>query len=150
MSDSAKAVGTLTPRMERFCQEYLLDLNASAAYRRAYPSCKSARAAAASSAQLMARPAVSARIAELQRTAADKAALTAEWVLKRLMAEIEFKGEGSSHAARVSAIGLAMKHLGLFLEDAPNPARPSVDLSKLTDEQKAGLLLALRAARSAG
>jgi hypothetical protein len=138
-------VAGLTPKQQRFAAEYVVDLNETqAAIRAGY----SAHTAQKNAHRLMSNAGVQVVIAEKMKAREQDTGVTAAWVLLRLRAEAEFTGEGSSHAARVSALGLAMRHLGMFLEDAPHPDRPAFDLTRLTDEQKRDLLAALRAARS--
>ncbi|HYC32375.1 MAG TPA: terminase small subunit [Gemmatimonadales bacterium] len=72
------------PRHERFCEEYLEDLNATAAYQRAYPGAKPA-AARASAAQLLANPSVADRIAELQAERAARVQVRLDDILRELM-----------------------------------------------------------------
>jgi hypothetical protein len=73
-------------------------------------------------------------------------ALSPAWVLDQLCRQIELTGKGSYHTARVNALGLAMRHLGLLVQDAPHPDAPKFDLSKLTDAQKLAVLTGLRLA----
>lgn len=69
---------------ERFCEEYLLDLNATAAYQRAYPT--AARASAGvGGAQLLGKPRVAERIAELQAERAERVKVKLDDVLRELM-----------------------------------------------------------------
>jgi phage terminase small subunit len=83
----------MTPRQQRFAEEYTLDLNGTAAVIRAGYSRKGASVAAA---KLLAKPAVAARIAELMRERSDRTKIDADWVLqkavevyKRVTQEIE-------------------------------------------------------------
>lgn len=73
----------LTPHQERFCLEYMLDLNGSAAYRRCSPRV-SEKVARVGAAKLLAKPDLQARIAELQRAALARSNLTADRVLREL------------------------------------------------------------------
>lgn len=73
----------LTPANEQFCREYLVDLNGSAAYRRAYPGV-SEKVARSNASRLMADPGVQERIAELQRERIARSELTADRVLREL------------------------------------------------------------------
>lgn len=71
----------LTAKQELFCQEYIIDLNATqAAIRAGY----SERTANAQASRLLANVKVSARIKELKDERAEKLELDAYWVLKRL------------------------------------------------------------------
>src|SRR5207244_1024677 len=48
------------------------------------------------------------------RDRSQRTELTQDWVLQRLQAEAQLRGEGSSHSARVRALELLGKHLALF------------------------------------
>ena len=77
-------VGPLeNPRHERFCQEYLIDLNATKAYQRVYKGV-SANVAGAAAARLLGDVRVSARVAELQQDRAIRTGITADSVLEEL------------------------------------------------------------------
>ena len=136
----------LTPKQERFVAEYLVDLNATqAAIRAGY----SAKGATVRGSELLANRNVAVAIAAGQKNREQRTGITQDWALERLKREAEFEGEGSSHAARVSALGLAMKHLGMLKEDAPHPDRKTLDISKLTDDAKRAILAGLRLALGA-
>ncbi len=139
----------LSARHETFCLEYVIDLNGSAAYQRAYPKVKTSGAARTGAARLLANVSVRERVAELQLARAARSDTTHEWVLERLKHEAEFEGQGTSHAARVSALALIAKHLGMF-KPVPVPDRPPIDLSKIPDDLKRALLAGLRAVRGPG
>lgn len=76
----------LTPKQQRFVAEYLVDLNATAAYRRAGYACRTDNAAAASASALLRNPKVAAAVAEAQARHAAGAGVTAERVLKEVAA----------------------------------------------------------------
>lgn len=103
----------LTPKQARFVEEYLLDLNAAAAARRAGYSEKNADSIAA---QLLRKTKVFEAVQSAVAARSAKAEITAEYVLENLkrlsercMSEKEF---APSAAAR--ALELLGKHLGLF------------------------------------
>ncbi|MDY3868886.1 MAG: terminase small subunit [Pyramidobacter sp.] len=105
--------GKLTPKQARFVEEYLLDLNAAAAARRAGYSEKNADSIAA---QLLRKTKVFEAVQSAVAARSAKAEITAEYVLENLkrlsercMSEKEF---APSAAAR--ALELLGKHLGLF------------------------------------
>jgi len=103
----------LTPKQQRFVEEYLVDLNATqAAIRAGY----SERTADQQGSRLLANVKVKAAIAVAVERRSEDTGITAAWALQRLKREAEYTGKGSSHAARVAALGLAMKHLGMTPE----------------------------------
>jgi phage terminase small subunit len=101
----------LTPKQAAFVQEYLIDLNASAAYRRAGyasgdPDVHGPR--------LMGNDGIKAAIdAEMGRRS-NRLRLDQDEVVRGLLREAQREGEGSSHGARVSAWIALGKHLGMF------------------------------------
>lgn len=76
------AANKLSPKQEKFCLEYLKDLNGSQAAIRAGYSEKASRAIAS---ELLTFPNVMARVKELRDRMHKKLELTNEWVLERLM-----------------------------------------------------------------
>ena len=103
----------MTPRQQRFVDEYLLDLNATqAAVRAGY----SPRTANEQSARLLANASIAAAVQSAQQSRSDRVQITQDDVLRGLRREATLTGEGSSHAAGVSAWGLIGKHLGMFVE----------------------------------
>lgn len=119
----------MTPRQQRFVDEYLLDLNATkAAIRAGY----SARTAEQQGPRLLGNVEIAAAVQTAQQARSERLQITQDTVLSGLRREATLTGEGSSHAARVSAWGLIGKHLGMFVErrqqlgengEAVNPAR---------------------------
>jgi phage terminase small subunit len=101
----------LTPKQQRFVEEYAVDCCATGAARRAGYS---DRTAAQIGYQLLQKPSVqkAARMAMAER--ARRAEITADFVLQRLRDEATRQGEGSSQAARVRALHLLGEHFGLF------------------------------------
>lgn len=71
----------LTPKQERFCQEYLVDLNGTQAAIRAGYSPKTANEIAAEN---LAKPSIVARVAELQAERATRTQVTADRVVREL------------------------------------------------------------------
>ena len=106
----------LTPKQQAFVREYLVDLNAAGAYRRAGYAAKSDHVASVNAAALMAHHGIAAAIAEAQKARAERVELTQDYVLRGLKKEAEDHGNGSSAAARVAAYKLLGQHLGMFTE----------------------------------
>ena len=71
----------LTDRQERFCQEYLIDLNATQAYIRAGYSARTAHNCAS---RLMAKAGVRTRIDELMAVRSRRTGVTQERVVREL------------------------------------------------------------------
>ena len=67
----------------RFCEEYVIDLNATDAYTRAGYKSKNKKSAGAASARLLADGRISARIAELQKLRGERTETDADMVVKQ-------------------------------------------------------------------
>src|SRR5262245_53640614 len=106
----------LPPKQELFVTEYLLDLNAAAAYRRAGYSARTDHEASVGGSRLLAKAGIAARVAAAQAERAARLLITADEVLRGLRREATLTGEGSSHSARVAAWKALGKHLGLFVD----------------------------------
>ena len=103
----------LTPKRLRFVQEYLIDFNATQAATRAGYSAKTAKQQGQ---RLLTFVDVQKAIAEAGGKQAEKLDLSVERVLRGLFEEATRHGEGTSHAARVSAWGLLGKYHSLFTD----------------------------------
>ena len=104
----------LTPKMARFVEEYLIDLNATqAAIRAGYKNGEIGR-------QIITKNNVIEAIQKAQSKLSEACLVTQKMVIDGLKAEATLTGEGSSHSARVSAWGLLGKHLGMFVEKTEN------------------------------
>jgi hypothetical protein len=99
----------------RFAAEYIIDLNATRAYKRAGYTAKG-HCATKNASELVTKPDVQAEIARLKAERAARVTVTQDFVIGRLLIESQHEGEGSSHAARVRAVELLGKHLGMFAE----------------------------------
>lgn len=105
----------MTDKQEAFVREYLVDLNASAAARRAGYSVKTA---GAMSVKLMAMPIIQEAIAKAKAERSERTEITADYVLtnlktiaERCMIEEDFNAAGAN-----KALELLGKHLGLWTE----------------------------------
>lgn len=104
----------LTPKQRRFVAEYLVDLNATqAAIRAGY----SEHTAKQQGQRLLTNADVADAIGAALKTRSDRTEVTQDQVVRGLMAEAEFKGDGSSHSARVAAWAHLGKHLGIFTDN---------------------------------
>ncbi len=102
---------TLTPKQTRFVQEYLIDLNATAAARRAGYSAKTAKAMGCEN---LTKPDIQAAVAEAQDARVERTLISQDEVIHGLKAEATYKGDSASHGARVSAWAHLGKHLKMF------------------------------------
>jgi phage terminase small subunit len=99
----------LLPKQERFVQEYLKDLNATAAAGRAgykKPNKQGPR--------LLVNVGIQEAIVAAKAERACRCKLSATWVIRRLRKEATARGPNASPSARVRALELLGKHLGLF------------------------------------
>lgn len=104
----------LTARQQAFVDHYLVSLNASEAYKRAGYRAKNANVAAANASLLIRNHRVFAAIEAGQRLRAERVALDQDEVVRRLRAEADYHGPGRRHMARVRALELLARHLGMF------------------------------------
>ena len=103
----------LTPKQQRFVDEYLIDLNATqAAIRSGY----SPKTAEQQGFQLLKKTSVSEAIEQAQQERQKRTLVTQDDVIRGLLTEAEWQGEGSSHSARVSAWAHLGKHLNMFTD----------------------------------
>jgi phage terminase small subunit len=115
----------MTPKQERFVEEYLVDLNATqAAIRAGY----SAKTAFTIGHENLRKPYIQEAIQKAKTKVSEKLEITVETVLLGLHKEATREEEGSSHGARVAAYNLLGKHLGMFTE------KVEINLKTLSDE----------------
>ena len=138
----------LTDKQIKFCEEYLVDLNATQAAIRAGYSEDSAKQIAYEN---FTKPYLVDYIAEKQAELRDKTLISTEWVVKRLKeisdrcmtaepvmirteegmkesGEYKFDSSGANKATE-----LLGRHIGIFEKDNKQKAAPA-DMSKLSDE----------------
>ena len=101
---------TLRDKQQRFVEEYLKDLNATEAAKRAGYA---ARSAEVQGHRLLRNDKVSAEIAERKQERSQRTQITADQVLMGLYQEATATGDGTSHSARVSAWSQIGKFIGL-------------------------------------
>ncbi len=127
----------MTPKQTCFVQEYLIDLNATQAAIRAGYSVKTVRQVASEN---LSKPDIQRAIEEAQHVRAERTELTQDAVVQGLLKEAEFKGEGSSPAARVSAWAQIGRHLGMFKDKIAVDGKFTVNVVRFggepADEQR--------------
>ena len=103
----------LTPKQQRFVDEYLIDLNATQAAIRAGYSPKTARQIGE---QNLSKLDIKNAIESAQQERQKRTLVTQDDVIRGLLTEAEWQGEGSSHSARVAAWAHLGKHLNMFTD----------------------------------
>jgi len=118
----------LTPKQARFCQEYLLDMNAKqAALRAGYKPSVANKATE----RLLRHPNVFRHISKLQMSMTENLSLSAEWVLStmkdQVLRHLQAAGHGPMSDSGVKVLEKLGKHLGLF-KDTVDLNIPGQDL----------------------
>jgi len=104
---------TLTPKQQRFVEEYLVDFNATQAAIRAGYSKKTAYSQGE---RLLRHVDVAAAVEAGKAELAKLTLISAKEVVAGLRREAEYHGDGASHSARVSAWGHLAKIAGATVE----------------------------------
>ena len=103
----------LTPKQAAFCEEYLVDLNATQAAIRAGYAPKSANT---DGPRMLVNAGIQARIAELQAERSARVHVEADAVLRKLLREADAGDLTEPSTARIRALELLGKHLGMFVD----------------------------------
>lgn len=121
-------MANLTPKQQRFVDEYLIDLNATQAAIRAGYSEKTAKEIGSEN---LTKPNIAKAIQEAQSRLSNKAQVTVDMVVQGLLKEAQDYAEGSTQSARVSAWAHLGKHLGMFKDkiEHTGPNGGAIDLS---------------------
>ena len=105
----------MTPKRIAFVQEYLKDLNATqAAIRAGY----SERTAGQTGHEILKFPEIQAALADAQAERSERTKVDAAFVLNGLQREAAAGDTGEPNTARIRAMELLGKHLGMFVERA--------------------------------
>ncbi len=119
----------LTAKQERFCREYVIDLIATEAAKRAGYGEKAAHVQAS---RLLKNAKVAAYIAEFQQAAAKRNEVTVDTVVGMLLDSYDEAKKANQHGPAVRAAELLGKGFGMFID------RHQVDeVSQLSDQQLA-------------
>lgn len=124
----------LTPKQQRFVQEYLVDLNATqAAIRAGY----SAKTAGMIGFENLTKPEIVQAILAGKQKIAERNEVTQDLVIQGLLHEANFKAKGASHSARVSAWSWLGKHLGILSEkhEFSGPGGKPIAYTDVTDAE---------------
>lgn len=121
----------MNPRHAQFVREFLVDLNATAAYRRVYPFC-SAESARRNASRLLTHVDIQRELAVCRQRLIERTELTTDWIVRRLKTvaerslqeepvldkqghptgEYQFDSSGANRS-----LELLGKHLGIFEPD---------------------------------
>ena len=115
MASQEKASNGLNEQQQLFVDYYLADIgmNATSAAIKAGYSEKTARQQAS---RLLSNVNIQMEIKEAQQERQNRTLVTQDDVIRGLLTEAEWQGEGSSHSARVSAWAHLGKHLNMFTD----------------------------------
>lgn len=123
----------LTPQQKKFCDEYLKTLNATQAYKIAYPGCKTDKVASQSGSRLLRNDKVKTYVNKRQKEKERKAIITVDEILNELKKIATNPKEHSGN--RMKAMELCGKHLGMFRETNINVNMGYEEyLNKVVDE----------------
>ena len=122
----------LTAKQAAFVREYLVDLNATGAARRAGHS---ERTASEVGYENLRKPQINEAIERALAERAARTELSADEVIAGLRREANYKGEGSSHSARVSAWSWLGKHQAMFADRLDLKIGAIEKLATLTSDQ---------------
>jgi len=139
----------LSPKMEKFVEEYLIDLNASEAVLRAgYKTRNQNRMGA----ELLRHPLVKSAIDKHMEKRRDRMELTADYVLTKLVNIVEQTENGNPSAA-LRGLELLGKHLGLYRDrqEISGPDGGAIEMEQKAEKNAADFTSQLsRLARRSG
>jgi phage terminase small subunit len=128
----------LTDKQKKFADEYLIDMNATAAYLRAGYKCSEA-AARSSASDLLTNPNISEYIESKQKKLEIKTEVTAEWVIKEFIENHKLARDIGELSASNKALESIGRHLGMFNDkmrvDANNN-NMNTDLTNLSPDER--------------
>ena len=105
----------MTDKQRRFADEYLLDLNATRAYKAAYPSVRRDETAATAGGRLLRNVHVQNYVQERMKDRQTRTEISQDMVLREIAAiAFETDSEAVSVKDKLRALELLGKHLGLF------------------------------------
>ena len=129
----------MTDKQRRFADEYLIDLNATRAYKAAYPSVKRDETARANASRMLTNANVQEYIKEHMQARQDRTEITQDMVLHEIAAiAFETVSEAVSVKDKLRALELLGKHLGMFerRKDALDIEEQEARIAKLRAETK--------------
>lgn len=134
---------SLTPKQQRFIEEYVVDFNGSAAAIRAGYAESGSRQEAT---RLLANADIAAAVEARKKEISDRVALTPEWVLGELQ-DIARACKATMPAVAKSALELLGKHVGLWPSERGGAVQPlpiPEPANDTTNPALTGVVLAFR------
>lgn len=133
----------LTAKQQKFVDEYLIDLNATRAYKAAYPNCKSDEAANAASSRLLRNVKVQEQISKEQQDIQNRTKITQDMIVQEL-AKIAFSNatDYAEIVTRPTIHRVWDKDRQEYVYEEGDVYEQDIilkDTSKLTDDQKAAI-----------
>ncbi len=130
--DIDEVIDRLNVRQRRFCEEYLIDYNATQALIRAGYVCKYPTR---QSYQMLRNPAIRACIDKLTLERASTSVLKPEYVTNKIVKTIEKAETDNNHAAVLRGCELLARHLGMFIErqEISGPNGSAIELKQVKD-----------------
>lgn len=116
----------LTPKQKIFANEYLIDLNATRAYKAAYTNCKTDDAAAAAGARLLRNVKVAEYIQERMKDREKRTEITQDWVLQELYKIAKANGTDFAQIVREPVI-----HNNSYVMDPDTGQLRTVDVVRM-------------------
>jgi hypothetical protein len=129
----------MTDKQRRFADEYLLDLNATRAYKAAYPSVRRDETAATAGGRLLRNVHVQNYVQERMKDRQTRTEINQDMVLREIAAiAFETDSEAVSVKDKLRALELLGKHLGLFdpRKDQLDREEQAARIAKLRAETK--------------
>jgi len=120
----------LTAKQDKFCYEYMTDLNATQAAKRAGYSLKTAGKIGQEN---LSKPAIQARLRELQAETQKRIKITIDDVVERIN---YIAIEGSDDSIRLKANDMLMKHLGGYSADHSQKVEQNVTVYERVERVK--------------
>ena len=128
----------LTAKQKRFVDEYLIELNATKAYKVAYPNVKNDETAAASSSKLLRNPQVKAYLDERIKARQERTEITQDMVLKKWYDIATADPNEIIHLRRVCCrhcFGIGHQYQWRDEEEHQQAVKAAYDIAKEKDEE---------------
>ena len=122
----------LTAKQQAFCEEYMIDLNATQACIRAGYSESTAKEMGYEN---LTKPHIAEVIGELQAKRSAKTEITAEWVLSGIKANTAKAEQDDNLAMAFKGYELAGRHLALFTDNTSHSGAIVTDMSNWSEAQ---------------